>query len=200
MPSRRAPRGSSVVCMLPDTGERYLSTPLFDGIGEEMTEEELALSTSTPSYRFDVAAAGETQPAPTGDVDREAERFVETVVSEEGVVMFALAWCEFCWSARKLFDRLGIAYRSVDLDSVAYQADDLGGRIRGVLRARTGVPTIPQIFVGGEHIGGCTELFDAWRDGSLPGRLDRAGVEFDRSVGLDPYTLLPAWLHPRRSA
>jgi len=68
------------------------------------------------------------------------------------------------------------------------------------LRMRTGASTIPQIFVGGDHVGGCTELFDAWRDGSLAGRLKRAGVAFDDSVVLDPYGLLPAWLHPRRSA
>ncbi|MBV0890965.1 cysteine synthase A [Paracoccus sp. Z118] len=44
-----APEGSVLLVMLPDTGERYLSTPLFEGIGEDMTEEELAISRSTPS-------------------------------------------------------------------------------------------------------------------------------------------------------
>jgi cysteine synthase A len=47
-----APVDSTILCMLPDTGERYLSTPLFDGIPEEMTEEEVALSKSTPSYQL----------------------------------------------------------------------------------------------------------------------------------------------------
>jgi len=44
-----APAGSVILCMLPDTGERYLTTPLFDGVAEDMTEEEIALSKSTPS-------------------------------------------------------------------------------------------------------------------------------------------------------
>ena len=44
-----APPGSVVLCMLPDTGERYLSTPLFADVPVEMTEEELAISRSTPS-------------------------------------------------------------------------------------------------------------------------------------------------------
>src|SRR5688500_16727963 len=43
-----APKGSTVLCVLPDTGERYLSTPLFADIPAEMTEEELAISQSTP--------------------------------------------------------------------------------------------------------------------------------------------------------
>ena len=45
-----APKGSTVLCMLPDTGERYLSTPLFEDIAEGMTEAEIELSKSTPSY------------------------------------------------------------------------------------------------------------------------------------------------------
>jgi cysteine synthase A len=44
-----APKGSTILCMLPDTGERYLSTPLFADISIDMTEEELQISRSTPS-------------------------------------------------------------------------------------------------------------------------------------------------------
>jgi cysteine synthase A len=45
-----APRGSTILCMLPDTGERYLSTPLFADIPAEMTEEESAIAQSTPMF------------------------------------------------------------------------------------------------------------------------------------------------------
>ncbi|QQA41229.1 cysteine synthase A [Pelagovum pacificum] len=44
--------GSVMLVMLPDTGERYLSTPLFEGIEEGMSEEEVALSMSTPGYQM----------------------------------------------------------------------------------------------------------------------------------------------------
>ena len=47
-----APAGSVILCMLPDTGERYMTTPMFDGIEAEMNEEELALSRSTPGFQF----------------------------------------------------------------------------------------------------------------------------------------------------
>ncbi|WP_145107510.1 cysteine synthase A [Cereibacter sediminicola] len=50
--ARRAPEGSVILAMLPDTGERYMSTPLFQAIGEEMDEEEQALSASTPSFQL----------------------------------------------------------------------------------------------------------------------------------------------------
>jgi cysteine synthase len=204
--AQRAPAGANIVCMLPDTGERYLSTPLFDGIEVDMNAAELEISRSTPRFRFDPAGVnappGASAPAATlaAEDDLEADRFVTETVAEEPVVMFALEWCEFCWSVRKLFERLGIAYRSVDLDSVALQQGDLGGRIRAVLARRTGAVTIPQIFIGGEHVGGCTDLFDAWRDGSAQRRLDDAGVGYDRACGIDPYDMLPKWLHPRKSA
>jgi cysteine synthase len=50
--AERAPAGSVILCMLPDTGERYMSTPLFEEIDGEMSEEELSLSRSTPGFQF----------------------------------------------------------------------------------------------------------------------------------------------------
>ncbi|SFL03240.1 cysteine synthase A [Shimia haliotis] len=47
-----APAGSNILVMLPDTGERYLSTPLFEGVGEEMDAAELEISRSTPSAQL----------------------------------------------------------------------------------------------------------------------------------------------------
>lgn len=47
-----APKDSVLLVMLPDTGERYLSTPLFEGIPDDMTDEEAALSQSTPGYQM----------------------------------------------------------------------------------------------------------------------------------------------------
>jgi cysteine synthase A len=44
--------GTTILCMLPDTGERYLSSPLFEGIEEDMTDEEKALSLSTPGFHM----------------------------------------------------------------------------------------------------------------------------------------------------
>ena len=50
--AEKAPAGSVILCMLPDTGERYLSSPLFETIEEEMTDEERQLSRSTPSAQY----------------------------------------------------------------------------------------------------------------------------------------------------
>ncbi|MEK9662615.1 MAG: cysteine synthase A [Alphaproteobacteria bacterium] len=47
--AKNAPEGANILAMLPDTGERYLSTPLFGDVGEDMSEEEMAIALSTPS-------------------------------------------------------------------------------------------------------------------------------------------------------
>jgi cysteine synthase A len=202
-----APEGANVLCMLPDTGERYLSTPLFEGIGVDMTVEELEISRSTPGARFDAPTSAPPVPAPVAvdalaspsDLSADAEALVAQWLADpaQPVVLFALEWCEFCWSLRKLFAACGIPYHSVDLDSSAYQADDRGGRIRSVLAARTGSKTIPQLFVAGEWIGGTTETMAAFKQGRLQRLLREHGVPFDEDADVDPDALLPAWLHPR---
>ena len=50
--AEKASPGSVILCMLPDTGERYLSSPLFEGIVEGMSEEEVELSHSTPGFHM----------------------------------------------------------------------------------------------------------------------------------------------------
>ncbi len=196
--ARQAPPGSNILCMLPDTGERYMSTPLFDEVAAEMNAEEMAISRSTAGYRFDrpTAAVQSTQPL---TVDSVTAQWLQSLLADtqQPVVMFALEWCEFCWSVRKLFDRLGVAYRSVDVDAVEFQAGNRGGIIREWLRQQTQSVTLPQIFIGGQYAGGCTDLFDAFQQGALQRTLQEVGVQPDQVPGLDPYTLLPGWLHPR---
>ena len=50
--AKNAKKGSVILAMLPDTGERYLSTPLFDDIETEMSDEEIVLSKSTPGFQM----------------------------------------------------------------------------------------------------------------------------------------------------
>jgi cysteine synthase A len=183
----QAPEGATVLCMLPDTGERYQSTPLFADIPADMSEEELAISRSTPNFRFDVpppAPAPQAAASAPAATTPEAVAFVERTLAdrEQPVEMFA---------------KLRIPYRSVDLDSVAYQKDNWGGQIRAALTARTAFGTIPQIFIGGEFIGGATDALEAWKQGKLQKLLNNNRVSYDTDAKVDPYSFLPSWLHPR---
>jgi cysteine synthase A len=132
-------------------------------------------------------------------VAEDAREFLQITTSDrdQPVVMFALEWCEFSWSVRKMFAHYGIPYRSVDLDSVAYQKDNRGGNIRAAIQEQTGLKTIPQIYIGGKHVGGATELFDAAKDGSMAALLKENNVNWTESENRDPYTFLPGWLHAR---
>ena len=200
LPTARPP-GSQILCMLPDTGERYLSTPLFDDIPVEMTAEETELAASTPGFRIRPSTADDSPVTAIADTHFARDAAVDDVESivadpQHPVVVFALEWCEFCWSVRKLFSRYGIEYRSIDLDSVAYQKDDKGGQLRRALAVKTGATTIPQVFIAGRHIGGCTELFESCRDGTLEALLDQHGIPHGTISG-DPGSFLPVWLHKR---
>ena len=192
------PTGTNILCMLPDTGERYLTTPLFDDVAIEMSDEEELLSRSTPGYRFDIAA-----PVLADDealtLDPIAVEQLSGMVADldNPVLMFGLEWCEFCWSVRKMFDEYGIAYRSVNLDSVEYMANNDGGKLRAALRDKTGCNTFPQVFIKGEFVGGCTDIFDDSIDGKLQLKLNAENIPYNTAVDTNPYSLLPIWLHPR---
>ncbi len=193
-----APPGTVILAMLPDTGERYLSTPLFERIGADMDEQEWALSRSTPGARFDGSAPPPAAAAPAA-IDPQAEQFVEQLLADRArpVAFFALQWCEFCWSVRRLLTAAGVQYETIDLDSVAYQPGDRGGKIRAVLAKRLGTPTIPQIFVGGEHVGGATEVMEAFNQGRLQALFHKHGVNFNEGFRAEAYSFLPKWLQKR---
>jgi cysteine synthase A len=48
----KAPKGTNILCMLADTGERYLSSPLFGNIEADMNAEEVAISKTTPGFQY----------------------------------------------------------------------------------------------------------------------------------------------------
>jgi len=54
--AKDAPKGATILCMLPDTGERYLSTPLFADISADMNEDERKIAESTPNHILKPAA------------------------------------------------------------------------------------------------------------------------------------------------
>ncbi len=192
--AKTAPKGSKILAMLPDTGERYLSTPLFDDISVEMSEDEQAISRSTDTIRFDISAVGGAPSFPPADAEALAE--VRETAETTPVLMYVLEWCEFCWSVRKMFEAAGIPYTAVEIDSVAYQENNHGARLRSALLEICGTHTIPQVFVGGKHVGGATETFDAYNSGELGRMLEAQQIRMIAAAE-NAYSYLPKWLHPR---
>ncbi len=84
----RAAPGARVLAMLPATGERYLSTVLFDHIAADMSAEEAAIARSTPGYRFDAPARASA--AAAAALRPEVAAQVEDQIATTPVLMYAL--------------------------------------------------------------------------------------------------------------
>jgi glutaredoxin 3 len=77
------------------------------------------------------------------------------------VVLYTTSWCPYCERARALFRAKRVAFREIDVEAV--------DGARAEMRARSGRTSVPQVFVGDRHLGGCDDTL----------ALDAAG-------GLDP--------------
>jgi glutaredoxin 3 len=82
-------------------------------------------------------------------------------MSQPDVVIYLAGWCPYCQRARGLLTQKGIQFREIDVD------DD--PKLREEMIARSGRRTVPQVFIGEKHVGGCDDLFAL--DGT--GELDR---------------------------
>ena len=201
---KRSAPGSTVLCLLPDTGERYQTTPLFDGIGTDMDGEELEIAASVDLPAGTPPSPPASLPAPANELRIEGEACLADILGDplQPVVMFGLQWCEFSWSLRKFLHAQGIAFKMIELDAAGFKAVADPTAVRAALRQRTGSPTIPQLFVAGTLIGGCTDAFAGWRQGHLQRSLQDAGVSF-LDDGPDPEAYFPGWMakhHANRAA
>jgi cysteine synthase A len=184
--AKTAEEGTTIVAVLPDTGERYLSTPLFDGIGADMTEAEKEIASSTP---------GLSPPAvllpPATD---ESAAFVNDNIAKNKIVIWSLQYCEFCWTLTSFFDKLGVPYTEISIDSFEYAKDNMGNKYRSALTDLTGCNTFPQCFINGVFIGGAVDACMKWKKGELQPVLKEAEIDFDSGYEGDPFEFLPKWV------
>ena len=80
-------------------------------------------------------------------------------MSEPKVVMYATDWCPYCARARRLLEDKGIAFEEIDVEARP--------EARAEMMARSRRHTVPQIFVGGTHVGGCDDLYELDARGGL---------------------------------
>lgn len=82
--------------------------------------------------------------------------------------MYVADWCPYCARARGLLEVKGVAFREIDVEAVA------GAQAEMV--ARSGKSSVPQIFVGEVHVGGCDELQALEAAGRLDSLLNITGA------------------------
>jgi glutaredoxin 3 len=73
--------------------------------------------------------------------------------------MYATSWCPHCARARALFEEKGVGFEEIDIEAVP--------QARGEMIKKSGSGTVPQIFIGETHVGGCDELYALESAGSL---------------------------------
>jgi glutaredoxin 3 len=81
-------------------------------------------------------------------------------ISSPSVVMYVTSWCPYCIRARQLLERKGVAVDEIDVEALP--------EARALMIARSGRQTVPQIFIGESHVGGCDDLYAL----EAAGRLD----------------------------
>ena len=80
------------------------------------------------------------------------------------VVLYTTSWCPFCIRALGLLDSKGAPYTNIDVG-----ADPA---LRAEMAARAGRRSVPQIWIGDTHVGGCDELYALERAGRLDDMLN----------------------------
>ena len=80
------------------------------------------------------------------------------------VEIYATMFCPYCARARALLERKGVRYTEIDLM-------EQPGRRNEMIRRAGGRTTVPQIFIDGEHIGGCDDMVALDRRGQLDAKL-----------------------------
>lgn len=82
------------------------------------------------------------------------------------VTLYTTRFCPYCVRAKHLLDRKGVAYREIAVDGSA--------ELRREMMERSGRHTVPQIWIGARHVGGCDDLYELERRGELDAALQAA--------------------------
>ncbi|WP_019216308.1 glutaredoxin 3 [Legionella tunisiensis] len=75
------------------------------------------------------------------------------------VIMYSTAYCPYCIRARQLLESKGISYTDIRIDEEPAKRDEM--------IAKSGRHTVPQIFINGQPIGGCDDMYALEHQGRL---------------------------------
>lgn len=88
------------------------------------------------------------------------------------VVIYTTAFCGYCSRARQLFEHKGVAFEEIRVDQEPER--------RREMIERSGRRTVPQIFIGDRHVGGCDDLFALERAGGLDPLIKQGNIQDGR--------------------
>ncbi|KAF3436046.1 hypothetical protein FNV43_RR23138 [Rhamnella rubrinervis] len=150
-----------------------LSIPLIDSYSPRTSSSTSLFSVHTSSRRcrpFSVQAM-------TSSFGSRLEDNVKKTLAENPVVVYSKTWCSYSSEVKTLLKRLGVEPLVIELDELGPQ----GPQIQKVLERLTGQHTVPNVFIGGKHIGGCTDTVKLYRKGELEPLLSEANAKNTQS-------------------
>jgi glutaredoxin 3 len=80
-------------------------------------------------------------------------------VTQPTVTLYTSGWCPYCERARGLLTQKNVIFSEINVDDDA--------KFREEMIARSNRRTVPQIFIGDKHVGGCDDLFELDHSGEL---------------------------------
>ena len=80
-------------------------------------------------------------------------------MSPPAVTVYVSGWCPYCERAKGLLTQKRVAFSEINVEDDA--------KLREEMIARSSQRTVPQIFIGDKHVGGCDDLFELDRSGEL---------------------------------
>ncbi len=76
------------------------------------------------------------------------------------ITVYTKGWCPYCSAAKDLLREKGAAFTEIDVEAT-------GGARQEMIQRAGGRSTVPQIFIGDRHVGGCDDLYALERAGKL---------------------------------
>ncbi|XP_045810366.1 monothiol glutaredoxin-S10-like [Trifolium pratense] len=137
------------------------------------TPSPIINASSSISRSFTFPRAMSSSPSPSSSSPSFGSRLEETVkntLSQNPVVVYSKSWCSYCSEVKSLFNKLGVQPLVIELDELGPQ----GPQLQKLLERITGQYTVPNVFIGGNHIGGCTDTLKLYRKGELETLLSEA--------------------------
>jgi len=80
-------------------------------------------------------------------------------VSQPAVTIYTSGWCPYCRRAKDLLTQKNVVFSEIDVEDQPQSRQDM--------IARSNRRTVPQIFIGDQHVGGCDDLIELDRSGKL---------------------------------
>ncbi|KAM7471291.1 hypothetical protein LguiA_009474 [Lonicera macranthoides] len=102
---------------------------------------------------------------------------VKDIVNSNPLVVFSKTYCGYCTRVKQLLSQLGATYKAIELDE---ESD--GSEMQSALAGWTGQSTVPNVFIGGKHVGGCDKVTQMHREGKLVPLLADAGAVAKRTL------------------